>query len=178
MTELENPAEPSARARPKWPAIAPWLSLAVRLGLAAVALWAAIPKLMDLPQSRIAVGAYDVLPASLVGTVAVLLPLTELALGLLFAAGLLTRYTSIFFGLLLAVFIAGIAQAWARGINIDCGCFGGGGALPAEQKAPYLFEIARDLAFIAGCVYLVWQPRSRLSADRVFGLEPPGRNLP
>ena len=48
-------------------------------------------------------------------------------LGLFLLAGLLTRWVAGAALVLLVVLIAGIAQSWARGLSIDCGCFGGGG---------------------------------------------------
>ena len=41
-------------------------------------------------------------------------------------------------------FVIGIASAWARGLRIDCGCFGGGGQLAAGVEPDYLIEILRD----------------------------------
>ena len=49
---------------------------------------------------------------------------------------------------LFVAFIIGIASVWARGINIDCGCFGGGGADP-DAASQYPWEIARDVGLLA-----------------------------
>jgi hypothetical protein len=69
------------------------------------------------------------------------------------------------------VFIGGIASAWARGLRIDCGCFGGGGELAAGSSPTYFWEIARDVALLAVAVYLVWRPTSRLAVDNLFAME-------
>jgi uncharacterized membrane protein YphA (DoxX/SURF4 family) len=158
-----------------WRTLQPWVSLAARLGLAGIEIWAALPKALDMTASRVAVGAYDVLPASLVRVVAVLLPIGELAIGILLLVGLLTRYASAAFAVMLIVFIAGIAQAWARGLSIACGCFSGGGELPPGATAQYGWEIARDVGFIAVAVFLVVWNRSRFSLDSALGLLPPER---
>ncbi len=47
-------------------------------------------------------------------------------------------------------FIIGIASVWARGITIDCGCFGGGG-YDADAASQYPWEIARDVG-LAGAL--------------------------
>jgi hypothetical protein len=68
-------------------------------------------------------------------------------------------------GFTMVIFIIAISQAWARGLNIDCGCFGGGGAVePGQTK--YLQEILRDLglAFLAG--YLIRYPVTKFSVDK------------
>lgn len=57
------------------------------------------------------------------------------------------RTAAVATAVMLAVFIAAIASAWARGLQIDCGCFGGGGEVAAGQTA-YASEIARDTALL------------------------------
>lgn len=69
----------------------------------------------------------------------------------------------------MVVFIAGIVSAWARGLNIDCGCFGTGGPVAPGETA-YGVDIARDIGFLAlAGIVMVW-PRSPLSLDRFAGL--------
>jgi uncharacterized membrane protein YphA (DoxX/SURF4 family) len=81
--------------------------------------------------------------------------------------GLLVRGSAVVSALLFAAFIIGISSAWARGLSIDCGCFGGGGEIPdAAEKYPG--EIARDVGLLALSLWLVVRPRSRLSLDSVL----------
>ncbi len=62
----------------------------------------------------------------------------------------------------MVAFIIGISQAWARGLTIDCGCFGGGGQIGAAETR-YPQEIARDAAFaLAGGVARLATPHPRL----------------
>jgi uncharacterized membrane protein YphA (DoxX/SURF4 family) len=136
----------------------------VRLGLAAVWLISGAVKLADPAQTYVAVQAYDVLPRGLVGPVATALPLLELLVGVLLLAGLVTRYVAGVALALLAVLIAAIAQSWARGLSIDCGCFGGGGYVAAGQTT-YPWEILRDAGFAVLAVWLLIRPRTRLSLD-------------
>src|SRR5699024_3282797 len=65
--------------------------------------------------------------------------------------------------LLLLVLIAGVASAWARGLKIDCGCFGGGGVDESVTWADYAEEILRDIGFMLLAVWLMVLPRSPLS---------------
>ena len=63
------------------------------------------------------------------------------------------------------LFIAGISQAWARGLSIDCGCFGGGGTInPKDTK--YLPEIARDTGLVLISLYLFRYPSSRFALEK------------
>src|SRR5918911_783085 len=119
----------------------------IRLGLAAVWLVSGGIKAADPAQTYLAVQAYRVLPAGVVAPVAVVLPFVEIGLGLVLLTGVGTRLVAGLSGLLLLVFMAGVAQAWARGLAIDCGCFGGGGQVPADQTA-YGLELARDTGFL------------------------------
>jgi uncharacterized membrane protein YphA (DoxX/SURF4 family) len=93
------------------------------------------------------------------------LPLVEIALGVLLLIGLATRLAGSIATFLLVVFITGISSAWARGLSIDCGCFGSGGQLGAGQSPNYGPEIVRDLAFLALAVFLIIYPRTHLSLD-------------
>jgi uncharacterized membrane protein YphA (DoxX/SURF4 family) len=92
--------------------------------------------------------------------------------GLLLLAGLAIRVSAAFSALLLAVFIAGIARAWARGLQIDCGCFGTGGQLAAGESPTYGWEITRDIGFLILAGYLLVRPDSRFSADRRLSTGP------
>jgi len=147
-----------------------WLGLAVRLTLGVVAGWAGIAKMMDLPTSVRAVRAYQLLPEAIVPAVGYALPMVEIILGLLLITGLLTRYVAAVQGLIMAGFVFGISMAWARGLNIDCGCFGGGGELDESQEAEYLIPLLRDVGLVIGAGYLVWFPRTRFSLDEALDL--------
>ena len=147
----------------------PWVSLVLRLGIAVVAFAAALPKLTDLPAALRAVRAYEILPEAVVPLVGYGLPVVELLLGVLLLVGLFTRFSAVVFGLLMLVFIAGIASAWARGLAIDCGCFGGGGSIEPDQTA-YPLEILRDLVFLGAAAVVARWPRTRLSLDHTLGL--------
>ena len=63
------------------------------------------------------------------------------------------------------LFIAAISKAWARGLTIDCGCFGGGGQV-AKGETKYLEEILRDTGLVILAIYLVMYPRGKFSLDR------------
>lgn len=135
-----------------------------RLGLAAVWLVSAVPKALDPNQTFAAVRAYQVLPAGMVGPVAAVLPFLELAFGLLVLAGIGTRLMAALSGVLLLVYIAAVAQSAARGLTIDCGCFGGGGTVTAGQTH-YTQEILRDIGFLVLAVWLVVRPRTLFAVD-------------
>jgi len=135
-----------------------------RVGLAAVWLISGFIKVSDLNQTYIAVQAYDLLPSDVVNVVAGALPFLELALGVLLLAGLGTRLTAAVSALVLLAFIGAVAQSWARGLTIDCGCFGGGGQVAAGDTR-YPQELARDLGFLVLAAWLLARPRTLLALD-------------
>jgi uncharacterized membrane protein YphA (DoxX/SURF4 family) len=130
------------------------LGTLARLGLAAVWLISGGIKAADPDQTYVAVRAYDVLPPGGVEIVAALLPWVELALGVLLLVGIGTRVVAVISVAVLLVFVAGVAQAWARGLSIDCGCFGGGGAV-APGETTYVQELLRDAGFLLMAGWLV-----------------------
>jgi uncharacterized membrane protein YphA (DoxX/SURF4 family) len=141
-----------------------------RLGLAAVWLVSGTLKVVDPDQTVVAVRAYDVLSRGAVDAVAAVLPFLEIGLGLLLLLGIGTRLVAVVSALLLLVFLAGVGQAWARGLAIDCGCFGGGGAV-APGATAYLQEILRDTGFLALAAWLVARPHTLLSVDARLSAE-------
>ncbi|MDQ2722170.1 MAG: DoxX family protein [Actinomycetota bacterium] len=136
-----------------------WLSLLARLGLAAVWLISGWLKAVDPLQTVVAVRAYQLLPEAVITPFAAVLPFAEIGLGLLLLAGIGVRATALVSALVLGMFLVGVASAWARGLSIDCGCFGGGGAAQVGA-ADYLRELARDVGFLLLAVWLVVLPRS------------------
>jgi uncharacterized membrane protein YphA (DoxX/SURF4 family) len=138
-----------------------------RLGLAAVWLVSGSIKAADPDQTWVAVRAYDVLPSSGVTVVAGVLPWLELALGVLLLLGVRTRLVAAVAAGLLLVFIAGVSQAWARGLSIDCGCFGGGGEV-AQDQTSYGTELLRDTAFGVLAAWLIIRPRTLFAWDDVL----------
>ncbi|MBN9109430.1 MAG: DoxX family membrane protein [Pseudonocardia sp.] len=146
-----------------------------RLGLAAVWLVSGAIKALDPDQTYIAVRAYDVLPADVVSVVATVLPFLELAIGVLLLVGLGTRAVAALSALVLVVFIAGVVQAWARGLSIDCGCFGGGGQVAPDATA-YGTEVLRDLGFLLLAGWLIVRPRTLFALDGRLESRPPVRS--
>jgi uncharacterized membrane protein YphA (DoxX/SURF4 family) len=135
-----------------------------RFGLAAVWLVSGLLKAADPDQTYVAVRAYDVLPDAGVEVVAALLPWVELALGVLLLAGVGTRLVAALSAVLLVVFVAGVTQAWTRGLSIDCGCFGGGGAVEPGQTT-YVQELLRDAGFLLMAGWLIARPHTLVALD-------------
>jgi protein-disulfide isomerase len=151
-----------SRITARFPSAIPWLSLFSRLVGGAIFGWAALSKIGDPAATARAVRAYRLLPESLVGPVAHALPAVELALAALLLAGLATRIVGLVASAAVAVFIAAVASAGARGLKIDCGCFGGGGLVTHTH---YLLDIARDSVLLVLLAVIPLAATSRFSLD-------------
>lgn len=150
--------------------IGPWIGLLCRLILGGVLLAAGALKVGSPLVAARAVQAYQILPFDLAGYVGMALPVIEIVIGACLVLGLFTRPAAVAGTALMVVFIVGIASAWMRGLNIDCGCFGGGGNVAAGETK-YGIDITRDI-FCALCgLWLILRPRTRVSVDHLLSSE-------
>ena len=143
----------------------PWVGLAARLILGGTLIVAGYLKFDELDKSQMAVRAYELLPIPLANFMGVFLPFFEMAVGILLVLGAATRMAACLSGLLMFAFIIGISQAWARGLSIDCGCFGGGGQV-APGEADYLTPLLRDTGLTILAIYLTRFPHTKFGLDR------------
>ena len=124
-----------------------WIGTLARLALGGVFLVAGALKVGDPDASVRAVQAYRLLPTDVAEVVGYVLPAVEIGLGLLLLLGLMTRVAAAAALILLVAFVIGVSSAWARGLSIDCGCFGGGGEV-APGATRYVEELIRDAGLI------------------------------
>ena len=143
----------------------PWLGLFARLILGGVLIAAGWLKAFNTAEAENAVRAYQILPLPVADFVGVSLPWIEIGIGILLVLGVATRFAAIAGGAIMVIFIIAIAQAGLRGLSIDCGCFGGGGAVE-PGKTKYLQEIGRDLFFAFLALYIYRYPNSKFSLSK------------
>jgi protein-disulfide isomerase len=146
-----------------WTSIRSWLGTVARLALGAVWIWAAWSKLDDPRGFVQAVRAYDATPEWLSKAIGYGLPVLEICLGLLLVVGVVVRAAAAVSGLVLVVFLIGIIQADARGLKLECGCFGGGGTTTGGTH--YILDILRDVGLLVLVAFLVVWPLTRISVD-------------
>jgi uncharacterized membrane protein YphA (DoxX/SURF4 family) len=144
-----------------------WIGLVARLVTGGVWIVAGALKLPDPAGSVRAVRAYQLLPESVVPTIGHLLPLVEIVVGVCLVLGLLTRLSAVLSALLFLAFIFGISWAWAQGLSIECGCFGGGGT-KINAAAQYKWDILRDVGLLLLALWLVVRPRTPWALDNLL----------
>ena len=146
----------------------PWLTFVFRLILGGVLLVAGALKVTDPYSSATSVRAYQILPVDLANLLGFILPFAEVAIGIFLIVGIWVRLNALAGGALMIMFIIAIGQAWARGISLDCGCFGKGGLLDTDELPVwnYTLEIARDIVLAAFAVYIYRFPQGKLGFDK------------
>ena len=151
--------------RDKFNVAQPWLTMLARLILGGVLIAAGALKVGNLQKSAMAVRAYEMLPVWMANLLGYALPWIEIGIGLLLVFGALVKINGVLGALIMLAFIIAIAQAWARGLSIDCGCFGDGGAVDPEDTK-YLSTIIRDIGLLGLGVFLYFYPKGRFALDK------------
>jgi uncharacterized membrane protein YphA (DoxX/SURF4 family) len=124
------------------------LLLVLRIVLGAVFVYAAYTKLRYPWQLfAMSIDSYELLPLWAVTFLARTLPWAELAIGVLLVAGRWLRLSTTVTTLLLLVFFVLMIRAYAKGMEINCGCFGPGEAISWKT-------LVRDGSLLAGSVLL------------------------
>lgn len=131
--------------------------------MGAIFIYAGYSKIIDIPLAELSVESYQIFPREIAHVIGIALPLVELALGLLLLLGVGTRIVAVLLSGMLVLFIAGIASLWIRGINTQCGCFGGS-LIPAGEPN-FALEIGRDLLMLVATAWLVLWPRTYFAVE-------------
>ncbi|HOV86863.1 MAG TPA: MauE/DoxX family redox-associated membrane protein, partial [Syntrophobacteraceae bacterium] len=124
--------------------------IVIRISLGIVFFAASADKILHpAPFARI-IHNYQILPSSLVNLTAIILPWTELLLGLFLLAGWWLYGTVLLSGALFTVFLGALAFNAARGLDIHCGCF----STSLEAGGGTVWTMVRDLGFWVMALYL------------------------
>ena len=120
------------------------LVLICRIFLGFLFIYASLEKILQPEEFAKQVGYYKALPFGLENLLAILLPWTELIVGICLLAGLLVDGATLLSIIMNLVFILAISQAMIRGIDITCGCF----KVSADSENLGLHTIIRDIIFL------------------------------
>lgn len=127
-------------------------ALAISLAIGLLFIYAGADKLRDPLQFADSIAAFAILPAKFVNLLALSLPPFEIGCGLLMLAPPTRRVAALALALTSVIFFAALASALARGLTLDCGCFGVG----APSRPRMWLEAGLNIALFAGSltVYL------------------------
>jgi uncharacterized membrane protein YphA (DoxX/SURF4 family) len=107
------------------------------------------------------IASFRLLPAAIVGPLALALPYVELLLGSYLVAGLFTRTVAIVSTAQFVFYGGAIASAVVRHIPANCGCFG-----PNDTTAADWPHVAFDLLLAAASAFVAIGAPGALAVDR------------
>ena len=141
-------------------------TLLSRLVLGGVFLLAGGSKALDPGSLAASIRSYGLnLPEWFVSLSAYSLPYLEILLGLYLLAGLFTKPSDWATNALMMLFIVALAQGAARGLEIDCGCFG---AVAGNEVGSLWLDALRDVGLLALGLHIALAPIGRFSVDAVL----------
>lgn len=126
-----------------------FFAIGLRIVLGAVFLYAGVPKIIDPAGFAETIHRYQLLPPLLINPTAVVLPWAEALIGLFLIAGIWLPGAVVTVNALLVVFTGALAFNYARGLNIDCGCFAADSA-----DGITLLTLLRDAVFLVMSIAL------------------------
>jgi putative oxidoreductase len=126
----------------------------LRLGLGGIFIAAGVIKIIEPAQFSSDIANYRLLPHDLINLLAITLPWVEVVAGMLLITGPWKRAGALAITVMMVVFLAAIAQATVRGLNIKCGCFG-----TVEGRKVGLIALAEDSAMLAAALWLTVRER-------------------
>lgn len=100
-----------------------YLQIAFRLIVGGVFIYSSIGKLLSPDEFAKIIHNYDLLPLFLVNILAIALPYVQFIAGVLLIVGVYKKGNSAIFIGLIFIFLFALIQAYARGLDINCGCF-------------------------------------------------------
>ena len=137
-----------------------YLILIGRLIVSAAFIIAALPKIQDPATFAISVEGYRLVTGNLAEWIALALPWLELVAGFGLLIPQIRRSSALVITLLLITFIVLHVSAWARGLDINCGCFK---AHDSDKASNYLWLILRNICLLATCTCVMirdWRHRA------------------
>ena len=136
-------------------------ALLIRTGLGIVFVWASGDKIIQPAAFAEIIKNYQILPASVVPPVAIVLPWIEGLCGLLLISGRLVPGATLVVNLMLFVFILLTGLNLYRGLDINCGCF----SVSPDTNRETTWNIVRNSLLLATSSWLLIYTADR-SDDR------------
>ena len=130
----------------------------LRLAVGGTFVYAGILKILDPARFASVVDNYRLVPYELINIIAILVPWIEAVAGLCVITGIWLRPAALIVTVLTWIFLLAVSSALARGLSIECGCFGTIGG-----KKIGLQNLAIDLALFCLAAVLIGRTGNRRS---------------
>lgn len=124
-----------------------WFLILLRVILGGIFVYAGAAKIGNPQAFADSIATFQLLPPQLVNLVALGLPVFEILVGGMLIFGIYEHQAALALLGLMAVFVIFLFQAIARGLEVDCGCFGSG---QPSAGAAWL-SLGRNIILVAAC---------------------------
>ena len=138
-----------------------YVALAVSFAIGLLFIFAGADKLRDPLQFADSIAAFAILPAKFVNLLALGLPPFEIGCGLLMLVPSTRHVAALALAITSVIFFAALASALARGLTLDCGCFGVG----APSRPRMWLEAGLNIALFAGSLMVYMRSTASEVAD-------------
>ena len=132
-----------------------FLLLALRIVIGFIFIYAGMEKIADPESFSKAVYNYKLFPDFLINFIAIAIPWIEVVSGILLIFGLEIKANASIISALLFLFVVIILISLIRGLNIDCGCFGGSSPVAWNK-------ILENILMLIGSVIIIIFSEERL----------------
>lgn len=133
-----------------------WIALSLAVILGAVFVFAGVLKIADPVKFADDIQKFHILPYGASVRLAFYLPWLEVLCGLAVITGWWRSGGVVVLTALTVIFIGATVAAKARGIDVDCGCFG-----KATHNLTFTWHLLIDFAILAGLLALWWRQTAR-----------------
>jgi uncharacterized membrane protein YphA (DoxX/SURF4 family) len=134
------------------------LALVFRIILGIVFIYSGLEKIIYAADFAATIQNYQLIPVELTNLVAIILPWLEFYCGLFILFALFKQASTAIISVLLIFFMVALASVIFRGLDIDCGCFGGSSDVS-------WFRVIEDLLLLAMSLYLFFIPSQLASLN-------------
>ena len=137
--------------------------LILRLIVGGTFLYACLDKLLNQELFARAIFNYKFLPDVFINVFAIVIPYIELTASVFLILGIFKRGSSFVIIVLLIVFIISLTQAYARGLDISCGCFS---LETVSEKSDILLRIIEDIFLVVGSFIIFIKSKTIIKQEK------------
>ena len=126
-----------------------YFQIAIRIILGIIFIYASAGKLFRTEDFAKAILRYEFLPIYFVNLMAIVMPWIEFFTGVLLITGIFKKASSLMATISLVVFLIALTSAFARGLDINCGCFS---LEETSSKGDIVYRIVQDILMLTGAI--------------------------
>ena len=136
------------------------INLLIRIIVGGMFIITGISKIIDPVLFAKEISFYRMLPDFSVNLFAIILPWIELIVGVLFILGIRVKTNILLLAGMLLMFNFAVAVAWARGLNINCGCFSN-----IAKETVGLSKLSENFSMLFALAFMFFFPNNRFSFE-------------